>query len=126
MRHALARIFERGELHDPALHEAPLTVTEVRVSPDLKRATAYVMPLGGRNAAEIMAGLKRGAGHLRRLVAQEVKLRVAPQIFFALDQSFDEASRIESLLRREDVARDLSPEERPAHKDKGEGDDDGA
>ena len=107
MRHALARIFERGELHDPALHEAPLTVTEVRVSPDLKRATAYVMPLAGRNAAEIMAGLKRGAGHLRRLVAQEVKLRVAPQISFALDQSFDEASRIDSLLRREDVARDL-------------------
>ena len=113
MRHALARIFERGELHDPALHEAPLTVTEVRVAPDLKRATAYVMPLGGRNAAEIMAGLSRGAGHLRRLVAQEVKLRVAPQIFFALDQSFDEASRIEALLRREDVARDLAADEKP-------------
>ena len=122
MRHALARIFERGELHDPALHEAPLTVTEVRVAPDLKRATAYVMPLGGRNAAEIMAGLKRGAGHLRRLVAQEVKLRVAPQISFALDQSFDEASRIESLLRREDVARDLAADEKPADP----GEDDGA
>jgi ribosome-binding factor A len=112
MRHALARIFERGELHDPALHEAPLTVTEVRVAPDLKRATAYVMPLGGRNAAEIMTGLRRGAGHLRRLVAQEVKLRVAPQIVFALDQSFDEASRIEALLRREDVARDLGGDEK--------------
>ena len=122
MRHALARIFERGELHDPALHEAPLTVTEVRVAPDLKRATAYVMPLGGRNAAEIMAGLKRGAGHLRRLVAQEVKLRVAPQISFALDQSFDEASRIESLLRRDDVARDLAAEGSRA----GEDDKDGA
>ena len=121
MRHALARIFERGELHDPALHEAPLTVTEVRVSPDLKRATAYVMPLGGRNAAEIMAGLKRGASHLRRLVAQEVKLRVAPQIFFALDQSFDEASRIDALLRRDDVARDLGPDEKPADQDEGDG-----
>ena len=122
MRHALARIFERGELRDPALHEAPLTVTEVRVSPDLKRATAYVMPLGGRNAAEIMAGLKRGASHLRRLVAQEVKLRVAPQISFALDQSFDEASRIDALLRRDDVARDLGVgEDAPS-----EGTDDGA
>ena len=122
MRHALARIFERGELRDPALHEAPLTVTEVRVSPDLKRATAYVMPLGGRNAAEIMAGLKRGASHLRRLVAQEVKLRVAPQIVFALDQSFDEASRIDALLRRDDVARDLGAgEDAPP-----EGTDDGA
>jgi ribosome-binding factor A len=121
MRHALARIFERGELHDPALHEAPLTVTEVRVAPDLKRATAYVMPLGGRNAAEIMAGLRRGAGHLRRLVAQEVKLRVAPQIFFALDQSFDEASRIESLLRRDDVARDLAAESKQAGGDDKDG-----
>lgn len=121
MRHALARIFERGELHDPALHEAPLTITEVRVSPDLKRATAYVMPLAGRNAAEIMAGLKRGAGHLRRLVAQEVKLRVAPQIVFALDQSFDEASRIEALLRREDVARDLAAEDKPPAQDEDDG-----
>jgi ribosome-binding factor A len=121
MRHALARIFERGELHDPDLHEAPLTVTEVRVAPDLKRATAYVMPLGGRNAAEIMAGLKRGAGHLRRLVAQEVKLRVAPQISFALDQSFDEASRIDALLRRDDVARDLAPDGEDAAKDEDHG-----
>jgi ribosome-binding factor A len=126
MRHALARIFERGELHDPALHEAPLTVTEVRVSPDLKRATAFVMPLAGRNADEIMAGLKRGAGHLRRLVAQEVKLRVAPQISFSLDKSFDEANRIDLLLRREEVARDLgantdSAAEEPASEDKGDG-----
>lgn len=121
MRHALARIFERGELHDPALHEAPLTVTEVRVSPDLKRATAFVMPLGGRNAAEIMAGLKRGASHLRRLVAQEVKLRVAPQISFALDQSFDEASRIDTLLRRDDVARDLAPPDTPSDEDAPDG-----
>lgn len=107
MRHALARIFERGALHDPALHEAAVTVTEVRVSPDLKHATAYVMPLGGRNAGAIMAGLERGASHLRRLVAQEIRLRVAPEIGFTLDQSFDQADRIEALLRREDVARDL-------------------
>jgi ribosome-binding factor A len=109
MRHVLARIFQRGELRDPDLQDATLTVTEVRVSPDLKRATAFVMPLAGRNAPEIMAGLKRGASHLRRLVAREVKLRVAPQITFALDESFEEASKIESLLRREDVARDLDP-----------------
>jgi ribosome-binding factor A len=108
MRHALARIFQRGDLRDPALHDAVVTVTEVRVAPDLKRATAFVMPLGGGKAPEIMAGLKRGASHLRRLVAQEVKLRVAPQIVFALDASFDEASRIDSLLRRDDVARDLT------------------
>jgi len=109
MRHALARIFQRGELRDPALHDADITVTEVRVAPDLKRATAFVMPLGGGQVPEIMAGLKRGAGHLRRLVADEVKLRVAPEITFALDRTFDEASRIDRLLHREDVARDLKP-----------------
>ena len=118
MRHALARIFQRGELRDPALHDANITVTEVRVAPDLKRATAFVMPLGGGQVPEIIAGLKRGAGHLRRLVADEVKLRVAPEIVFALDASFDEASRIERLLRRDDVARDLKP-----HDDTGSDDD---
>jgi ribosome-binding factor A len=121
MRHALARIFQRGALRDPALHEATLTVTEVRLAPDLKRATAFVMPLGGRHADEIMAGLKRGASHLRRLVAQEVKLRVAPQIVFALDESFAEASRIESLLRREDVARDLGASKRAPDDGTGDG-----
>ncbi len=109
IRHVLARIFQQGVLRDPALHDAVITVTEVRVSPDLKRATAFVMPLGGRGREEIMAGLKRGASHLRRLVADDVKLRVAPQITFALDESFDQASRIDKLLRREDVARDLGP-----------------
>jgi ribosome-binding factor A len=107
MRHVLASIFQRGELRDPALHDVTLTITEVRVSPDLKRATAYVMPLGGTNIDKVMAGLKRGAPYLRQRVSQEVQLRVAPQITFALDESFDEASRIEALLRRDDVARDL-------------------
>lgn len=120
VRHVLASIFQRGALRDPALHDVVLTVTEVRVSPDLKRATAFVMPLGGRHADEIMAGLKRGASHLRRLVAREVKLRVAPQIAFALDASFDEASRIEALLRRDDVARDL-PTPDDAAKEAGDG-----
>jgi ribosome-binding factor A len=111
IRHTLARIFQRGELRDPALHDAIVTVTEVRVSPDLKRATAFVMPLGGSKPDEVMAGLKRGTSHLRRLIAQDVKLRVAPQIVFSLDDSFDQASHIESLLRRDDVARDLGPTE---------------
>jgi ribosome-binding factor A len=109
MRHVLASIFQRGELRDPALHDVALTVTEVRVSPDLKRATAFVMPLGGSNTEKVMEGLKRGAPHLRQRVAHEVKLRVAPEITFAIDESFDEASRIDALLRREDVVRDLKP-----------------
>jgi len=109
IRHLLARIFQRGELRDPALHDAAVTVTEVRVSPDLKRATAFVMPLGGANVPAVMTGLKRGAGFLRQRIAHEIDLRVAPQITFALDGSFEQASKIESLLRRKDVARDLEP-----------------
>ncbi len=108
MRHALARVFEHG-LHDPALAEVALTVTEVRVSPDLRNATAYVLPLGGAQAEEVMAGLKRAERYLRREVAQAVKLRYAPALHFALDTSFEHASQIDALLRRPEVARDLAP-----------------
>ena len=108
MRHALARILEHG-LHDPALAEVALTVTEVRVSPDLKNATAFVAPLGGSHAAEVMAGLKRAEGYLRRELARTVKLRYAPALHFALDTSFEHASHIDALLRRPEVARDLGP-----------------
>ena len=116
IRHALARIFESGDLRDPALHDVSLTVTEVRVSPDLKHATAFVMPLGGRNVAATLEGLERGAPYLRREVARAVMLRLAPTLSFELDRSFDEAGRIETLLRQEKVQRDLA----------GDGDDDGA
>jgi len=110
MRHALAQIFLRGDMRDPALQGVSLTVTEVRVSPDLKHATAFVMPLGGREAADAIAGLKRAAPYLRMELARAVKLRVAPTLGFALDKSFDEASRVEALLSRPEVARDLLPE----------------
>ncbi len=111
IRHALARILAGGAVRDPALQYIRITVTEVRVSPDLKHATAFVMPLGGRDAAAALAGLRRGAAYLRMRVAREVKLRVAPTIAFELDASFDRASRIDALLRRPDVARDLTPRE---------------
>ena len=108
LRHALARIFERGELHDPDLAGATVTVTEVRVAPDLKNATAYVMPLGGAHAAEIIAALRRSAPYLRRIVAREVKLRYAPNLSFALDTAFDHASQIHGVLHRPEVERDLT------------------
>src|SRR5277367_5988322 len=76
MRHALAEIFRRGTMRDPALQGVSLTVTEVRVSPDLKHATAFVMPLGGRDAADAIAGLKRAASYLRMELSRAVKLRV--------------------------------------------------
>jgi ribosome-binding factor A len=85
-------------------------VTEVRMSPDLRNATAFVMPLAGANAADIVAGLKRSAAFLKRLVAREVPLRNTPNLIFALDDLFDQAERISELLARPEVARDLQPQ----------------
>ena len=107
LRHALAQMLQRGELRDPALAEVTVTVTEVRVSPDLKNATAYVMPLGGRNGAAVIEGLTRSAGYLRGQLARAVSLRFSPSLSFALDTSFDHASRINELLHRPEVRRDL-------------------
>ena len=107
LRHALARVLQRGELRDPALKDVAVTVTEVRVSPDLKNATAFVMPLGGQHRAEVIAGLTRSAGYLRGQLAREVPLRFSPTLAFALDTSFDHASRINELLHRPEVERDL-------------------
>jgi ribosome-binding factor A len=109
LRHALSRILQRGELRDPALHDVAVTVTEVRLSPDLKNATAYVMPLGGRQSAEVIAGLTRSAGYLRSQIARAVPLRFTPSLAFALDNSFDHAGRINELLHRPEVERDLGP-----------------
>ncbi len=99
LRHALARIIERGELRDPALAGVSVTVTEVRASPDLKRATVFVMPLGGRDVEPVVEALGRAAPYLRRLIAREVQLRYAPDLAFRADPSFAEANRIASLLR---------------------------
>ncbi len=109
LRHILAQLLRPGELRDPALADASVTVTEVRLSPDLKNATAFVMPLGGGNAAEILAGLKRSAPYLKSRVAREVTLRQVPNLSFALDRAFDSAAHITELLSRPDVARDLGP-----------------
>jgi ribosome-binding factor A len=107
LRHALAQLLRPGLLRDPALREANITVSEVRVSPDLKSATAFVMPLAGAKADEIMAGLKRSAVFLKGRVAQMVELRQVPNIVFALDGAFDNAARIAALLARPEVERDL-------------------
>jgi ribosome-binding factor A len=107
LRHALSDILMRGELRDPALQGASITVSEVRVSPDLRNATAYVVPLGGAHAEEILAGLQRAGPHLRAQVARAVKLKFAPGLTFRADTSFDYADRIERLLHSGQVARDL-------------------
>ena len=110
LRHALATLLRPGELRDPALQNADITVTEVRVSPDLKNATAFVMPLGGANTGEIMEVLKRSAPFLRARVAHMVELRQAPNIAFSVDTAFDSSARIAEILQRPEVERDLHPE----------------
>ena len=111
VRHLLAQVLGRGELRDPFLADRTITVTEVRISPDLKKATAFVLPLAGAETEEVMAGLKRSAPHLRGLVAQEMRLRYAPQISFELDRTFDHAARIAALLHSPAVERDLTEDD---------------
>ncbi|HLY58037.1 MAG TPA: 30S ribosome-binding factor RbfA [Stellaceae bacterium] len=107
LRHILAEVLGRGELRDPDLAGRTVTVTEVRVSPDLKQATAFVVPLGGEHAAEVVVALRRSAPYLRGVVGHRLQLRYAPALAFELDQSFDYAQRIDALLHRPDVAKDL-------------------
>ncbi len=108
LRHALSRILSRDELRDPALAGLNLTVTEVRMSPDLKNATAFVMPLGGGGLEAAVKALNHAGGYFRNRIAQEVTLRFAPRISFAADRSFDEAHRVREILERPRVRRDLA------------------
>jgi len=107
LRHALAQLLRPGELRDPMLYDANITVTEVQVSPDLRNATAFVMPLAGAQATDIVAALRRSAPFLKGRVARTVRLRHVPNLSFDLDSAFDSAERIDALLRSEPVARDL-------------------
>lgn len=125
VRHALAWILERGELREPVLAQTAVTVTEVRVSPDLKHATCFVTPLGGGDEAavrEVVAALSRASGFLRHEVARQVKLKFTPNLHFLHDTSFDVAGHIGELLNRPEVARDLRPAPDDASADEDEGD----
>lgn len=108
LRHTLAKVFERGALRDPVLRDRPITVTEVRASPDLTNATVFIMPLGGETPEDIVEALRRAAPFLRGAVAKEVELRRVPRLSFEIDQSFGKADQIDTLLRRPQVARDLN------------------
>jgi ribosome-binding factor A len=107
IRHVLAGIFTRHEFRDPELAEAEVTVTEVRISPDLKRATAFVARLGRSDINELLPALKRAAPYLRTQLAHNLRLRVAPEISFQPDHTLDEATRVNRLLHSPEVARDL-------------------
>jgi ribosome-binding factor A len=107
VRHAIADILSQGSVHDPDLEGHIITVPEVRMSPDLKLATIYVMPLGGRDTDAVLAALERNKKFLRGEIAHRVNLKFAPEIRFRADDRFDEAERIEKLLRTPEVQRDL-------------------
>ena len=108
IRRTLSDLLARGEVHDPDLAGASITVGEVTTSPDLKVATAYVMPLGGRDAEKVLAALRRNRGELRRQVARGLTLKFAPELRFALDETFDRIDETRRLFAREDVQRDLA------------------
>jgi len=111
VRHAVAEILSQGSVHDPDLEGHIISVPEVRMSPDLKLATIYVMPLGGRDIDIVVAALERNKKFLRGEVARRVNLKFAPDVRFRVDDRFDEAERIEKLLRTPAVQRDLAPDE---------------
>ena len=104
VRHALAEVLARGDIQDPVLSAHVVTVPEVRMSPDLKLATAFVMPLGGQDERAVIDALDRNRKVLRQEVARRIDLKFAPDLRFRRDESFDEAARIDALLRTEKVA----------------------
>jgi ribosome-binding factor A len=111
VRHAVADLLSQGGVHDPVLEGHVITVPEVRMSPDLKLATVYVMPLGGRDSELVLKALAHNKAFIRGVVARSVNLKFAPDLRFRIDERFDEADRIEKLLRSPAVARDLSKDE---------------
>jgi ribosome-binding factor A len=110
VRHAVSEMLIRGDVHDPVLEGHLITIPEVRMTPDMRLATIYVMPLGGRDAGEVLAALDRNKRYLRGEIAHRVNLKFAPDIRFLIDERFEEAERIEKLLRTPQVRRDLERE----------------
>ncbi len=113
LRHQLVQILAHADFNDPDLAEANVTVTQVQVSPDLKNATVFVIPLGGGKMVETVAALNRAAGYLRGQLGRAVTLRYTPRLGFAPDRSFENADRIERLLQAPRVRRDLEAAGQP-------------
>jgi len=107
VRHAVAEVLAREEIHHEDLTGVAITVTEVALSPDLRQATCYIMPLGGKDTDKVLKALHRVGPWLGGQVAKRIRLKFAPRLHFRIDGSFDNASHIDDLLRREDVASDL-------------------
>jgi len=107
IRRRLSEVLARGEVHDPALNTLSITVGEVRVSPDLKVATAYVMPLGGEDRDVALDALRRNRSEIRRTVSKGLALKFAPEIRFELDETYDRMEETKRLFSLEGVRRDL-------------------
>jgi ribosome-binding factor A len=110
VRHAMADMLTRGDVHDPIIEGHLITVPEVRMSPDLRLATIYIMPMGGRDAEQVVAAFERHKKFLRAEIAHRINLKFAPDIRFRVDARFEEAARIDRLLHSPEVARDLKKE----------------
>ena len=107
VRHKLADMLSRGDIHDDVIQSHVITIPEVRMSPDLKLATAYVMPLGGGDIKPVLAALERNKRFIRGEVAQTLNLKFSPDVRFREDESFEEATRIDRLLDSPKVRQDL-------------------
>ncbi|HEU0067058.1 MAG TPA: 30S ribosome-binding factor RbfA [Sphingomonas sp.] len=107
MRHILSEVLARGDVHDDTLAKHMVSVTEVRMSPDLRHATVFVKPLLGKDEAAVLKALRTNTAYLQREVATRVKMKYAAKLKFLADESFDEGSHIDALLRKPEVARDL-------------------
>jgi len=128
IRHALAELLQRGEVHDPVFAGTVVTIPEVRMAPDLKCATVFVMPLGGKDGPAVVEAFERHKKFLRGEVARRVNLRSAPDLRFRIDTSFEEGARVDAVLRSPKVVRDLEADQdndnnRPAPDDKVDGGD---
>ncbi|MEX6632648.1 30S ribosome-binding factor RbfA [Hyphococcus lacteus] len=107
LRHALVEVLQREDLREPELSGVSVTVSEIRISPDLKQASAFVAPLGGGNEREMVKALNKVAPYLRSLVGQKITMKYTPAIKFMSDETFAEAKKIDELLSRPEVVRDL-------------------
>ncbi len=111
VRRRLAEVLSRGEVHDPELNAIPITVGEVRTSPDLKVATAHVLPLGGDNRDEALSILRRNRVEIRRAVSKGLNLKFAPEVRFEIDETFDRMDATRRLFGQDDVQRDLGADD---------------
>ena len=110
VRHACAEVLSRGEINDPVLETHVVTVPRVKMSPDLKLATLFVMPLGGKDAKDVIKALDRHRAFLRGEIARKINLKFAPDVRFKVEDSFDNAAKIDALLNSDKVRRDLDAE----------------